>query len=56
MVGLKKGETKEFSLVMPKEFKTFAGQTLKFKVEVFDVREEPPKPVAAAPTPPPATD
>lgn len=53
LIGLARGEHKEFSLLLPKEFKKLAGQTVNFKVEVFDVREEPPK-SATAPAPAPA--
>lgn len=46
-VGMNVGETKEFTLNMPPEFKAFAGQEVKFEVQLFDLKELPPASVVA---------
>jgi hypothetical protein len=53
LVGLKVGDTKEFTFKMPEQLpdKEFAGKDVKFKVEVIDLKQEPLKPTVEAPLP-----
>jgi hypothetical protein len=46
LIGLKVGDVKEFDFTMPAQIpdKEFAGKSVKFKVEVIDIKQEPPKP------------
>lgn len=56
VVGMNTGETKEFDLLLPQEFRELAGQTVKFKVELFSIKEEPKPAVVATPVPMEATN
>ena len=57
LVGLKVGETKEFNFTMPEQLpdKEYANKPVKFKVEVIDLKQEPPKPAVESTTPPDLT-
>jgi hypothetical protein len=55
LIGLSAGETKEFTITLSPAFGRFAGTEIKFKVEVFDVKQipvpPPPAPTVAPPAP-----